>query len=120
MHIEGPDMKLQLTRLAPWTTELQIEVSSLPAVIGRASHADVRLDDHYISRVHCEISDLNGTLVVRDLGSKHGTFVNGVKVAQAQLLPGDRMTIGVTSLSVDYQQTEREESGSNLAGAASG
>ena len=113
-------MKLQLTSLAPWTTEIQIEVESFPAVVGRGFHADVRLGDHYVSRVHCEISDLNGTLVVRDLGSKHGTFVNGVKVAQAQLLPGDRLTIGVTSLKVDYQRTAKEESGSNLAGAASG
>lgn len=114
-------MKLRLTSLAPRTPGLQIELENFPAVIGRSSHADVRLDDHYISRVHCEISELNNTLVVRDLGSKHGTFVNGVKVAdQAHLLPGDRLTIGLTSLSVDYRRSAKEESGSNLAGAASG
>lgn len=113
-------MKLRLTSLAPRTPGLQIELENFPAVIGRSSHADVCLHDKFISRVHCEISELNGTLVVRDLGSKHGTFVNGVKVAQGHLLPGDRLTVGVTSLSVDYQRTEREGSGSNLAGAASG
>jgi pSer/pThr/pTyr-binding forkhead associated (FHA) protein len=113
-------MKLQLTSLFPWTAELHIEVNNLPAVIGRDSRADVRLDDHFVSRVHCEISDLNGTPVVRDLGSKHGTFVNGVKVNEAPLLRGDRLTVGVTSLSVDYQRPQKEESGSNLAGTASG
>jgi pSer/pThr/pTyr-binding forkhead associated (FHA) protein len=73
-------------------------------------HADVRLDDPCVSRVHCEVSDLNGTLVVRDLGSKHGTYVNGQKVTQAPLLPGDRLTVGVSSFEVQYERRRTKPS----------
>jgi pSer/pThr/pTyr-binding forkhead associated (FHA) protein len=72
--------------------------------LGRNEHADVRLDDRWASRVHCEVSDLNGTLVVRDLGSKYGTYVNGQKVTQAPLLPGDRLTVGMSSFEVQYER----------------
>jgi pSer/pThr/pTyr-binding forkhead associated (FHA) protein len=101
-------MKPHLTGLAPWSPKVQIKIERLPAVVGRAAEADVRIGhDSWISRVHCEISDLAGTLIVRDLGSKHGTFVNGMKVAEAWLLPGDRLIIGMTSLKVDYERQKR-------------
>ena len=82
-------------------------MNKLPAVIGRSPDADVRLDDRWVSRRHCEIDQINGTLVVRDLGSKHGTAVNGEYAAQTHLLPGDRLTIGLTSFEVHYKRSKR-------------
>ena len=41
--------------------------------------------------------------MIRDLGSKHGTFVNGERTGVAYLLPGDRLTIGATSLKILYR-----------------
>jgi pSer/pThr/pTyr-binding forkhead associated (FHA) protein len=73
------------------------------AVIGRGPTARVCSPDPEISRRHCEIYPLNGRLVVRDLRSTNGTFVNGVRVAEALLLPGDRLTLGATRLRVRYE-----------------
>jgi pSer/pThr/pTyr-binding forkhead associated (FHA) protein len=73
-------------------------------VLGRNQHADVRLDDCWASRVHCEISETSGILLVRDLDSKNGTLVNGHSVREAHLLPGDRLTIGLTSFQVQYHR----------------
>jgi pSer/pThr/pTyr-binding forkhead associated (FHA) protein len=47
---------------------------------------------------------------VQDLGSKNGTFVNGVHVGKALLLPGDRLTVGRTPLFVRYQRHPQVES----------
>ncbi len=51
-----------------------------------------------ISRLHCEISDDNGVYRVRDMGSSHGTFVNGVQLPEGgqgqKLRDGDRIELG--------------------------
>lgn len=82
------------------------ELDRLPATLGRHPEAGVRLSDSWVSRSHCEIRDRNGTLVVRDLGSKHGTYVNGKKVTtEAPLAPGDRLSVGLTSFLVEWEET---------------
>jgi pSer/pThr/pTyr-binding forkhead associated (FHA) protein len=43
---------------------------------------------------------VEGRICVRDLGSKHGVFVNGLRVAHASLAPGDQLTLGTTSLRI--------------------
>jgi pSer/pThr/pTyr-binding forkhead associated (FHA) protein len=73
-------------------------------LIGRAEAADVRLEDPCVSRYHCEIGPINGTLWVRDLGSTHGVFVNGFREMQAYLMPGDRLTIGDTVFRVEFER----------------
>jgi pSer/pThr/pTyr-binding forkhead associated (FHA) protein len=100
-------MKAELVSLGPLTPPLRIALGSLPAILGRGSGADIRLDDRWISRIHCEISEISGTLVVRDLESRHGTFVNGQHVAEAHLLPGDRLSVGLTSFEVKYRRRKR-------------
>ena len=82
----------------------QISGQQLPIRIGSSSRADIRLDDETVSDFHCEIDQVNGVLWVRDLGSTEGTFVNGFHVAQSHVLPGDRLTVGTTSLRVRYSR----------------
>ena len=67
--------------------------------LGRATGADFILDAALVSRVHCRLTVLpDGQLEVRDLESTNGTFVNGERVAVAQLAPGDRLQIGRVEL----------------------
>ncbi|MGA2621770.1 MAG: FHA domain-containing protein [Thermoguttaceae bacterium] len=103
-------MKTELIPVGPLAAKGNLVIDTLPAVLGRNEQADVRLDDHWVSRVHCELSDLDGTLVVRDLGSKHGTYVNGQKATQAPLLPGDRLTVGLSSFEVQCEQRRTKPS----------
>ena len=58
-----------------------------------------------MSRVHCEISEIDGILLVRDLDSHNGTLVNGEHIKEAHLLPGDRLTVGLTSFEVQYERS---------------
>ena len=62
-------------------------------LIGRHPVCDVLLDSLRVSRRHCIITEESGAVVVRDLGSKNGTWVNGLRVARSWLRPGDEVSI---------------------------
>src|SRR5215813_3683786 len=67
--------------------------------LGRDTGADFSLNAALVSRVHCRLVALpGGELEVRDLDSTNGTFVNGQRVQQARLAPGDRLLIGRVEL----------------------
>lgn len=66
-------------------------------LLGRSRHADVKLNDMHISRVHCEIELEDGVVIVNDHGSS-GTYVNGKKIDEAQLAHGDVVQIGETQM----------------------
>ncbi len=97
-------MEIELTEVDASTHQRKIVVDKFPVRIGQGPESSVRLDDHWVSRHHCEIDSVRGTLVVRDLGSMLGTFVNGLNVTTALLMPGDKLTVGITSFMVDYER----------------
>lgn len=75
-------------------------------VVGRAPASDIPVIDPTISRRHAEIStDQNGyAIVVRDLGSSNGTFVNGTRVESAPLAPGDIVAFGKVSFRIQESE----------------
>ena len=71
--------------------------------IGTMDACDIRIpNDTYVSRQHCSVSLVDGELNLVDLGSTHGTFVNGQEVGRdpAHLQDGDRLQVGATLLTV--------------------
>ena len=83
--------------------------------IGRDHSNDVHLRDLATSRHHCAIETRDGRLFLRDLESRHGTFVNGVPVGERFLEHGDRVTVGGSLFLVQIRdETPEEESGAVL------
>lgn len=77
----------------------------LPAVIGRGRDSDIALGHPLVSRQHCEMFEVNGTLMVRDLGSLNGTFVGEMRITE-QAMPvqsGDLVTIGPVTFRAEYR-----------------
>lgn len=74
---------------------LQIPVSRNPFVIGRLKDCDLTLADKRISRRHAQLRLERGGIAIEDLGSRHGTIVNGESVRRARLTVGDRIGFGV-------------------------
>jgi pSer/pThr/pTyr-binding forkhead associated (FHA) protein len=62
-------------------------------LVGRHPECDVRIDLPQVSRRHCCIALAYDRLLVRDLGSRNGLRVNGHRVEEAQLRPGDEVAI---------------------------
>ena len=65
--------------------------------IGRRGENDVRLVGSDISRDHAEIAAADGAYILRDKGSRYGTFVNGEQVSERPLQHGDRIQFGRAS-----------------------
>ena len=66
--------------------------------IGRSRECDVVVDDPNISRKHAEVRRTIDGWLVADLGSTNGIKVNGRRVKDAVLSPGDEITLGLISL----------------------
>ena len=62
--------------------------------VGRGPRSDFVLDAILLSRVHCQLSATDGQLVVEDLKSTNGTYVNNKRVACVALKVGDRLRLG--------------------------
>lgn len=75
----------------------------LPAMIGRSRDADVTVSHASVSRHHCLIYELEGALVVRDNGSLNGTVVDGQKIQESLLKPGQSLTIGPLTFRAEYE-----------------
>jgi pSer/pThr/pTyr-binding forkhead associated (FHA) protein len=63
-------------------------------LIGRHSECDVQLTDLPVSRFHCCIALAYDRIVIRDLGSRNGLRVNGIRVEEARLFSGDEIAMG--------------------------
>src|SRR3954469_9863692 len=70
--------------------------------VGRHDDCQLRIKSSQVSRRHCELFEKKGLLLVKDLGSSNGTYVNGKKVdGQLVLEPGDELTVGPVCLRVE-------------------
>jgi transcriptional regulator with GAF, ATPase, and Fis domain len=66
--------------------------------LGRDHGNAVHLRDLAVSRHHCVLEAGDGGFRLRDLDSRHGTFVNGMPVRERELADGDRITLGESQI----------------------
>jgi hypothetical protein len=66
--------------------------------IGRASACELVVGDDTVSRRHAELRAEDGRWLLRDLGSSNGTWVNGRRVVEAEVRPGDVVQLGAYEL----------------------
>jgi len=65
------------------------------SVIGRGQHADLRIAEEGVSRRHASVRREGGAVLVDDLGSVNGTYVNGERIGQGRALEeGDKIQVG--------------------------
>ncbi len=73
----------------------RFDVQTQPIVIGRSAVCQLVLDDALVSRRHAQVLLLDDAVVVEDLESVNGVYVNGERVdRRRELQPGDRVVIG--------------------------
>jgi pSer/pThr/pTyr-binding forkhead associated (FHA) protein len=79
---------------------LFIRVTNRRQVVGRSDECDIQIPHPSVSRRHAEIWQYLGVLRVRDLESRNGTLVNGVKVAESQIEIGNVLHFGDVAVGV--------------------
>lgn len=90
----GADMARFVGIEGPYTGEVFL-LTSPNTTIGREPGRDIVLSaDATVSRSHARVSNENGDLVLYDVGSANGTFVNGMRVQMQVLVPGDIVQLG--------------------------
>src|SRR2546426_4794517 len=92
--------KLVLTGLThPGAFELEPGFNTL----GRNPTNDFRVHDVTVSSFHCEIVVSEDSVLVRDLGSTNGTYIDGQPIHEAQLKPGEILRLGSAEARLDSQ-----------------
>jgi pSer/pThr/pTyr-binding forkhead associated (FHA) protein len=84
----------------------EIPLEKLPVLLGRGTDVGIQVLDSFASRRHCEISERDGALFLRDLGSKNGSFVNGHYATESSLRAGDTFTVGASTFVVLCESSE--------------
>jgi DNA-binding NtrC family response regulator len=105
---QGKSARVQVRE---WTLEIVggpdkgKKVSTLESLlrVGSDPGNDLVLSDTTVSRRHLEVERTPRGLVVRDLGSRNGTWVDGRQVVSAYVEPGDKITLGKTRLALKQQ-----------------
>lgn len=62
-------------------------------IVGRAGESDIKLVSNGVSKEHAEILVLNDKVVLKDMSSRNGTFLNGVKVQNGLIRLGDKASL---------------------------
>src|SRR5690242_18102300 len=88
----------------------EVSLGTRPVTIGRAPDNDLAIDNLAVSNYHARVYTEAGSLVVEDLNSLNGSFLNDIRIERAMLKDGDTIQIGKHQFMVD--QT-RDASGSS-------
>jgi DNA-binding NtrC family response regulator len=84
-----------------------VEIGTDPIIVGRNSACKLVLDDGKVSAVHAELVATEQGVRVRDLGSRNGTFVGGVRVGEIFLAAPSKLRIGETEIVFEPVRPER-------------
>ena len=79
----------------------EVPVGSRPVTIGRAPDNDLSVDNLAVSNYHAKVYFEAGRMVIEDLNSLNGTFVNDLRVERATLHDGDKVHVGKHTIKVD-------------------
>ena len=85
----------RLVVIDPNGSRRDVAITIFPFRIGRQAGNELTLRDSRVSRQQAQITDVSGIMVLEDMGSSHGTFVNGEKILRHELKASDQIDFGV-------------------------
>ncbi len=93
----SPEWTLKST--ASWM-ENEVFPINKKASLGRDASCDISIPVEHLSRRHAEVEAKGGKLLVRDLDSSNGTFLNGQRITESYAKPGDKIKLDVITFEV--------------------
>jgi pSer/pThr/pTyr-binding forkhead associated (FHA) protein len=107
-----PEVRFIVVKGSRATRELRVHSPEI--ILGRLRGCNIRIPSASVSRRHCRLQLQNSVLLIEDLNSSNGTFLNGVRVfGVLEVNPGDRITVGPVTFEVHYT-TATQRSAYNL------
>src|SRR5258708_23766511 len=83
-----------------------IPIQNTPFTLGRGADRDLSLPYPQVSREHACIDRDGDGYLLRDTGSRHGTFVNGTQISNTRLRSQDSINLGLSHAVLLFEQTE--------------
>ena len=115
--VSAGDLAHYLVGIEGPLADSRIEITEEPAILGRRTDASIQIDDPAVSGHHCRICVMMGQVIVEDLGSSNGTFVDEEEVAEPRVIAtGSVMQIGDSFLKVEQRSRQEVEEEKRLAG----
>jgi pSer/pThr/pTyr-binding forkhead associated (FHA) protein len=96
-------MPCHLVASAGWPS---IRLDRVLVVVGRHWDCDARLDSPRVSRWHCCMTEVDGEVWVRDLGSTNGTWIDGMRISLGRMRVGDVLAIANLHFRVEEVRAE--------------
>lgn len=90
---------------------LDLKTEKTSVSVGRSPNCDLVISHDSISRLHCQIEQINGEFFVTDTGSSNGTFINGKRLethARTKYLPSQVLKLGRLDCEVSAANPEAE------------
>jgi transcriptional regulator with GAF, ATPase, and Fis domain len=81
------------------------------ALVGTSPACEVRVTDREVSRRHAALERIGNNLRITDLGSTNGTWVDRVKIVEADLQGGEMVRVGATMFRVDVEEVDAADRG---------
>ena len=100
------DVKLVMFKQDGQRKDLSLETPT--TVIGRGEECSLRIPLMSVSREHCEVNVDEDEVVVKDLASSNGTYVNNARVNEMSLNAGDRLVVGPVVFTVQIDGVPEE------------
>src|SRR5258705_1379950 len=91
----------RLVLLSEGLTGRTYELKSEKTTVGRVSDNAFEIPEASVSSHHCEILLRGNEVVVKDLGSTNGTFINGEKIEEAVVKPGQILRVGMIEMRLE-------------------
>ena len=91
-----------------------VTIDHLPFTLGRSSERDLCIASPEISRAHALIDRDADGYFVRDTGSRHGTFVNGMRITTTRLRSQDKIALGTPDHTILFEVPEPDTSTRSL------
>src|SRR5260370_41127892 len=111
---QGSNARLTLPGLQPGDSPRIVAIDHLPFTLGRSSERDLCVNSPEISRAHALIDRDADGYFIRDTGSRHGTFVNGMRIATTRLRSNDQIALGTPDHSLLFEASEPDSSTRSL------
>jgi pSer/pThr/pTyr-binding forkhead associated (FHA) protein len=94
-------MDISLILLKKDGTKKVFPVRNRATILGRRPDCDLCIPLQVVSRRHCQLSQEEDTLKIRDLRSSNGTFLNGQKIGdETEVKPGDNLQVGPLTFTI--------------------
>jgi hypothetical protein len=105
-----PGQAIKIRVVAGLSQGMEFELSRPLMTIGRlGGTTDIQIDDPEVSRLHCSVEVRGNAILLRDLGSTNGTFVDDSRVLAALLKRKSQFRIGSSNLQIDILSISNQQ-----------